>query len=272
MRSGLVFYLVLQFISVSVLPITFRFFTQFADRGYCLNKALGMLLVSLIFWLGTSFGLLRNEIGGAWLALLLLALVAAFGALARDESRGLSRWLRSNYSIVLTGELLFLVAFLGWALVRSYDPGIQHTEQPMDLMFLNAIWSSSTFPPHDPWLAGYAISYYYFGYWMLNTLGQLANMPPEITYNLGQACWYGLLLLGSFGIGYNLWARRLRSQGDGTSIPGGGAISAVCCPPCWWLSWETCRFFSSWLIALAGASRSWLFGLTSTIFPRRPSA
>ncbi len=181
-----------------------------------------MFLVSLISWVGTSYGLLRNEIGGAWLALMLLALVAAFGAFSREESRDLSRWLRSNFPIVLAGELLFLIAFVGWALVRSYDPGIRHTEQPMDLMFLNAIWSSPTFPPHDPWLAGYAISYYYFGYWMLNTLGQLANVPPETIYNLGQACWYGLLLLGSFGIGYNLWAPRPASQGGRTSTPGGG--------------------------------------------------
>ncbi len=93
----------------------------------------------------------------------------------------------------------------------------------MDLMFMNALWSSPTFPPHDPWLAGYAISYYYFGYWMLNTLGRLASLPPELVYNLGQACWYGLLLLGSFGIGYNLWARRLRGQGGDISMPGRGA-------------------------------------------------
>ena len=223
MQPGLVFYLVLQFVSVSVLPLTFRFFTQLADRGYFLNKALGVLLVSLIFWLGTSFGLLRNEIGGAWLALLLLALVASFGVLSREGSRDLRDWLVSNYSIVLTGELLFLIVFAGWALVRSYDPGIQHTEQPMDLMFLNALWSSPTFPPRDPWLAGYAISYYYFGYWMLNTLGRLASLPPEFVYNLGQACWCGLLLLGSFGIGYNLWARRMHDQGGDASMPRAGA-------------------------------------------------
>ena len=68
MHSGLVFYFVVQLVSLSVLPLTFRFFAQFQDRGYSLNKALGILLASLLFWLGTSYGLLRNEGGGAWLA------------------------------------------------------------------------------------------------------------------------------------------------------------------------------------------------------------
>ena len=39
------------------------------------------------------------------------------------------------------------------------------------------------------------ISYYYFGYWLLTMLGRLAGQLPEVAYNLGQACWYGLLLV-----------------------------------------------------------------------------
>ncbi|MCB0108766.1 MAG: hypothetical protein KDE53_22750, partial [Caldilineaceae bacterium] len=70
------------------------------------------------------------------------------------------------------------------------------------------IWVSPTFPPHDAWLGGYAISYYYFGYWLLTTLGRLAGQPPEIAYLLGQATWYGLLWVGCYGIVYNLLATR----------------------------------------------------------------
>jgi uncharacterized membrane protein len=78
----------------------------------------------------------------------------------------------------------------------------------MDLMFMNSIWASATFPPQDAWLGGYAISYYYFGYWLLTTVGRLAGQPPEIAYTLGQASWYGLLWIGCFGMGYNLLAQR----------------------------------------------------------------
>ena len=48
--------------------------------------------------------------------------------------------------------------------MRANDPAVDHTEEPMDLMFMNSIWTSATFPPQDAWLSGYAISYYYLGY------------------------------------------------------------------------------------------------------------
>ena len=93
-----------------------------------------------------------------------------------------------------------------WTWVRIHDPAANHTEQPMDLMFMNSIWASPVFPPRDAWLSGYPISYYYLGYWLLTTLGHLANVPPATAFTIGQASWYGLLLTGSFGVAYNLTA------------------------------------------------------------------
>ena len=46
--------------------------------------------------------------------------------------------------------------FPGMALVRAYDPAANHTEKPMDLMFMNSIAASATYPPMDAWLAGRA--------------------------------------------------------------------------------------------------------------------
>ena len=204
----LLWYLVVQLISLATLPLALRLFVNLPDRGYAFAKSLGILLVGTILWLGTSYGVLRNEAGGAWLAVALLAIVSVVAG--REEISHLWRERRlpfaGGWRYLLGVETLFLVAFALWTLVRAYDPAINHTEQPMDLMFINGIWTSPTFPPRDPWLAGYAISYYYFGYWLLTTLTHLTGQTPEIAYNLGQAFWFGLLLLGSFGIGYNLLA------------------------------------------------------------------
>jgi uncharacterized membrane protein len=226
--SFLSWYLVVQLISVAALPLSSRIFAALPDRGYAFAKSLGILLVGFFLWLGTSYGFLRNETGGAWLALLLVAGISLITgrARARTEAEGEvveHPWWRRLLHLPLPGwryilgvELLFLVAFLAWTWVRAHDPAINHTEQPMDLMFMSGIWTSPTFPPRDPWFAGYAISYYYFGYWLLTTVARLASQPPEIAYNLGQACWFGLLLLGSFGVGYNLMAasRSLFAFGD----------------------------------------------------------
>ena len=202
----LLWYLVVLLIHVAALPLAARLFGALPDRGYALARPLGILLTGYLFWLGYSLGLVRSEAGGAWLALL------AFAALSVALGRGeIAQWRRGGrrfdrWGVVFT-ELFFLVAFAAWAAVRAHDPAADHTEEPMDLMFMNSIWFSPTYPPQDAWLAGFPISYYYFGYWLLTTLGRLAGQPPEIAYTLGQATWWALLLTGSYAIVYNLLAR-----------------------------------------------------------------
>jgi len=216
-------YLVIQLITIIALPLTLTVFTNLPDRGYAFAKSLGILLVGMLFWLGYSYGLLRNELGGAWLALLTVAVLSfAVGRRLWQELRSGQSPVHLRYVILV--ELLFLAAFAFWAYVRAHDPAVDHTEEPMDLMFMNSIWTSPTFPPHDAWLGGYAISYYYFGYWLLTTLGRLAGQLPEIAYTLGQASWYGLLWIGCFGVVYNL----LVARGNSGRLAGiGGLLGAV---------------------------------------------
>ncbi|MEZ4620132.1 MAG: DUF2298 domain-containing protein [Caldilineaceae bacterium] len=217
-------YLIIQLITLIALPLTTTLFVNLPDRGYAFAKSLGILLVGFLFWLGYSYGLLRNEQGGAWLSVILVG-VLSFGAgrhFLQQMRRAGERPLRWRNVILV--EALFLLAFGFWAYVRAHDPAVDHTEEPMDLMFMNSIWVSPTFPPHDAWLGGYAISYYYFGYWLLTTLGRLAGQPPEIAYTLGQASWYGLLWIGCFGIVYNLLAYR---DGHGVKAALGGFLGGL---------------------------------------------
>ena len=219
--SFLAWYAVTQVLSAAAMPLALRHFRALPDRGYAFARVLGIFLVSLVLWLGTSYGLLRNTSGGAWLATVLVALLSVWALLRGGEADGngghsgpgMPLRLLPSWKYILGVELLFLLAFAVWTWVRAHDPAISHTEQPMDLMFINGIWSSATYPPRDPWLSGFAISYYYFGYWMISTLAHLSGQLPEIAYNVGQACWFGLLVTASFGVGYNLY--RLRSKEDG---------------------------------------------------------
>ncbi|MEM7127725.1 MAG: DUF2298 domain-containing protein [Chloroflexota bacterium] len=242
-------YIIVQIITVVALPLTTTFLQNLPGRGYAFAKSMGILLVSLILWLGTSYGLMRNERGGAWLALILVALLSLYAMrqLIRQINASQVGSSAKNRSIIgrlfahlpsvrymVACELIFLLAFAAWAYVRAHDPAADHTEQPMDLMFMNGIWHSPTYPPRDPWLSGYAISYYYFGYWMLTTLARLAGLTPAVAYNVGQACWWGLLLLGSFGVAYNLVAfsliapsgRQLSPSKDSLSTSSGESWSA----------------------------------------------
>jgi len=202
----LTWYFIVQLASAAALPLTLRFFRNLPDRGYVFTKILGPFLIGVTLWLGTSYGLLRNEAGGAWISLGIVAGVSyGFGGY-RLAVNWVQEMSLSRRRAMIGVEALFVAAFAVWTWVRVNDPAANHTEQPMDLMFMNSIWVSPVFPPRDAWLAGYPISYYYLGYWLLTTLGRLANMPPALAYTIGQASWYGLLLTGSFGVVYNLAA------------------------------------------------------------------
>lgn len=199
-------YVVMQIVTLAALPLALRLFDELPDRGYSLAKTVGVAVTGVVFWLGYSYGLLRNETGAAWLAVALVGVVS--NAVGWDALRHYWRDVRvaGNWRVTVAVEAIFLVGFALWAVVRAYDPAANHTEKPMDLMFMNSIWASDTFPPQDAWFAGYPISYYYLGYWLLTMLGRLAGQPPEIAYNVGQAAWFGLLLIGCFGIVTNLLA------------------------------------------------------------------
>jgi YYY domain-containing protein len=119
--------------------------------------------------------------------------------------------LRANWRLILLTEVLFLAAIALWALVRSYSPEITTAggEKWMELTFLNGILRSDSFPPLDPWLAGFAISYYYFGYVMLAALTQLSGLAPSVAFNVGLATWFALTVVAAFGVAYDMAAALL---------------------------------------------------------------
>ena len=78
----------------------------------------------------------------------------------------------------------------------------------MDFTFIiNGILSSPTMPPHDPWLSGGSISYYYFGYLIVAILCKITMVSPGEAYNLGVALTWALVAVGGFSLGYALTRR-----------------------------------------------------------------
>lgn len=207
MLDVLIWWLLLELIGIAVLPLAFRFFRQLPDRGYAFIKPLGLLLIAYPFWLLTTFGFLTNTRGNiAFVALGVTALSWWLAARPRtnDEFPSFFEWLRANKSLILTTELVFTLAFLAWVIVRAYMPEITATEKPMEFAFLNGVLQSERFPPIDPWLAGYGISYYYFGYLIIGMLTMLSGIPSSITFNLAIATLFALGATGTLGLAFNL--------------------------------------------------------------------
>ncbi|MBE0690304.1 MAG: DUF2298 domain-containing protein, partial [Anaerolineae bacterium] len=202
----------------AALPLCWRLLGGLPDRGYTLARAAGVLLTGYVFWLLGNFGFVRNTPGSivlAWLIVLIIALVAHF---TRREAFDLRAWWRDNRAVIITGELLFIGLLVAWAIVRAHLPDTSTTEKPMDLMFMSAIMRSETFPPNDAWMASYAISYYYFGYFMAAMFGKLSGAASTIAYSMNIAMLFALTALGAFGVVYNLVRGRLTPARDGAHV------------------------------------------------------
>lgn len=184
-------------------PISYRLFGGLKDRGFAFSKILGLLLWGFFFFLLASFRIAQNDLGGVLLAFLLLLSLACW-LNRKDHFRETSGWIRSHWKYILSTEVLFLVLYLAWVFVRSTNPEISGTEKPMELAFINAILRSPGIPPNDPWLSGYSISYYYFGYLIVAMLIRVTGTVSGVAFNLAISHTFALAGLGAYGLVINL--------------------------------------------------------------------
>jgi len=198
----IVWWVALDLIALLALPIAWRLLRPLPDRGLVLARLIGLLLSAYLFWLLVSLGILHNTRANI-LAVLLLVGGASFLVVRRH---GTALWadLTAQRTVWLIGEILFGLALCTFCLFRAYNPDIAATEKPMEFGFINATLRSRTFPPNDPWLSGYSISYYYFGYVMIAMLTRLTGLPSSVTFNLAGATWFALTVVASFSLAYNL--------------------------------------------------------------------
>ena len=228
MTAFLPWYLILTLLGWLTFPLVYHLFPMLTDRGFTLARTAGLLIWGYVFWLFVSFGFARNDIGGIVFALTILIALSVWSFFVHYTS--ILAFVRSKWTLIVTTEVLFLIAFAFIAFVRAADSELASTEKPMELMFINSILRSETFPPQDAWLSGYAISYYYFGYVLTAMLAQLSKINGSTAHNLMLSLVFALGAIGSFGIVYNLLSsfhskKRSDEQGSISSV-----VSALLAP------------------------------------------
>ena len=206
MLSFLSWYLLITFLGWLTFPLTFRLFPALTDRGYTLSRALGLLAWGYVFWIFASFSIAQNDIGGLLLGLVIVGGLSAWAFVSCQLE--IRNWLRENRKLITLTEVLFVLAFVCMALVRATNPEITTAggEKWMETAFINGILHSPTFPPNDPWLSGFAISYYYFGYVMTSMLAKFTSTPAGIAHNLMLSLIFSLSAIGAYGLLYNFLA------------------------------------------------------------------
>ena len=217
MMAALLWLLPLELLGLLAFPVTYRVFSRLPDRGWTLAKPLGLLLLSYVVWLIGLSHTIPNSRWSVLLALLALTGLAVWASLSQWPN--LKRFVREHWGTIALSEALFIGVFALWVLYRAYVPEIAHTEQPMDLSFLNSVVVSPHYPPNDPWLSGLPVSYYYFGYLMVGTLTLLTGLATSVAYNLGLATTAALSAVAAFGVVYNL-VRLTRGSATGAAVAG----------------------------------------------------
>ncbi|MGM0399701.1 MAG: DUF2298 domain-containing protein [Chloroflexota bacterium] len=206
-------------------PLAAATFRRSPGRGYAYARPFGLILLSYTYWLLSMAGILPNTAGALWTVVAALACLVTFFWWRRH--RGLGRFLRREWRYILVVESLFFLTATLYATYKMYQPAIRHTEQPMDFAFLNGVLRSPRMPPNDPWLSGFSISYYYFGYLTVALMTRLSGVPSGMGYNLGLVHTLSLTVTGACGLLYDLLHFRGTDDRRILVYAGGGGLALM---------------------------------------------
>lgn len=185
-------------VGISFLPLTYKIFNSFLDKGYIFSKILGILFISYAVFILSFIHLLKFSQINSILIWVVLAGVFAF-SLRKQKME-----IKKNLRLFIIEEFIFFAGIIIWSLVRSFQPDIHDLEKFMDFGFINSILRTDYFPPRDMWLTPFSINYYYFGHLFTGVLTKISAIPSFISFNLMLATIFSFTFIGSFSIGINL--------------------------------------------------------------------
>src|SRR3954464_6483190 len=240
MLSALGLFLLVELVGLLAAPLTGLLLGRLPGAGLGLSKVVGLLLVSWLVWMLASLHVVGYGVPlivGVLVLLAVLGLLSALrlhalaGRLEGAKGRRLQRLTRLalprdddvRRRLFLGGEAVFAVTYVLGVLLASFAPDVWGTEKPMDMGFINAINASSHFPPHDPWMSGETLNYYYFGHVVLAWPLKLLDIRPDSGYLLAWGLLFALTCSAVYAFAGTLGAAARAAL---TPIPRGGAVLA----------------------------------------------
>ncbi|MEI7640582.1 MAG: DUF2298 domain-containing protein [bacterium] len=203
-------YLAIQLLALIAMPLHFKIFTNFKDAGYGLSKATGIFIFAWVNWILVSVGLLKFHQANLWLLFVVLAALAGYWYWANKKT--VNEYIKNNSKHIIKNELIFLAAYLFFIVIKLYAPDIHNISgqgyngggEPMGMAYLSSIFNDVKFPPHDPWMAGFTLNYYYWGQLIMATVSKMLGYMPQVTYNLSLAVLFALCFITAFSLVYNM--------------------------------------------------------------------
>lgn len=206
-------FLVLEVLSLAMVPAAGWLFRALPDRGYGLTKLFGLAVPGLTTWIAIAW--LGIDFSRTLATACSLLLVAGGVAIAAARWRSLVADFRANWRAWAALEALFVIAFFAFLLLRAFNPDVWHHpqggEKPMEMAYLTAVIRSTKMPPFDPWFGGGVMNYYYMGWFLLAVPARILQTLPEVTFNLGVATYAAVSASVAASTVYNLTGLSLGS-------------------------------------------------------------
>ena len=135
MLYGITWLLLIEVVGFATFVIFLSIFRTIPDKGYSISKPLGIICLSLATWLLSISEIIpATEIATI---LFFIGLIICSLIIGTIRVNTLKQVVKNNWRIISLTELTFLLTYLIFFCIRYLDPGINHTEQPMDFAFLN---------------------------------------------------------------------------------------------------------------------------------------
>jgi uncharacterized membrane protein len=189
------FYLIFTACAGIGLVFTIKIFPKSFNLAYFLAKPLGLAVFGLVIWLLASLKILNYQNNLFIYSVFILSVLGGFiyaikSIYKTTPSEERIKFLK--YFIAL--EIFSLALYIGYLVLRSYNPAAYGTERFMDMMLLNASLKTQSFPFVDAWYGGKVVNYYYYGHYLVSLLTKLSGLNSFLTYSFA----LGLLYTVSF--------------------------------------------------------------------------
>ncbi len=198
-------WLIVQILGWIAFILLFPLASYLPDRAYGISKAVGIALFAWIGWFLASVNAFPFSRFQGLVVLVLLLILAVRMLMKYREP--IKKFLCEKWALIVGMEILYLVLWAVFLMIRAYHPAAYDGERSMNVSFVHATYRAETFPPEDPWISGYGINYYYYGQAMLSVAGKFIGVPPEFLFNIGGTCISALTGLGIFALAYALCRR-----------------------------------------------------------------
>lgn len=190
------------------LPVCFKLFRNFKDKGYIFSKVLGFLLPGYLMWILSSLHILKFNIVNSYICLVIILLIEYIPLIIKFIMNKSKKELISKFKNILQVfyriEVFFLIVFLLASYLKAFYPDANSSEKYMDYGYMAIIDHSDYMPPNDLWLSGKKINYYYFGHYICTYAIKLSKVGVNYGYNLCLLTLFSVTFFAAFSICFNL--------------------------------------------------------------------